>query len=316
MAKEEFTPVSINAIVTLFGIIGTLASLIGIPLTIVLARRSERQKRLIYDTTPPLPLANVLPNRTEHRLSIVYVREGEEPINVQGAYLRFVRIGNLGKEPVKREDCAPSDPPRLEIRGAKVLDIAVADLSRDVIKFELGPVEEGDESITISPVIFDFLDFRDVALIRVLTDRPTARIRLLGTVIGMPQGIRSFRDLERSPVRGIVGGSLSALLYVAAFAGSLYLFRLATGNWTLWWVLLLPIAALILPGILIAVVASTIWPRGSQWPNAPAPPTWFGPGFGDPVDPVTYQEVQMLSERMRWEAAREELERTRRGEKI
>jgi hypothetical protein len=174
------------------GIVGSIASVIGLLYAFIVARHTEPRKLLAYEVTHPLPLASVLPDRVEHRLSVVYEREGSPPVNVRGAFVRFIQLGNFGREAVRREDIANADPLRIEIRDARVLDVAIAGASRPVIEFALGPterVEELEGDTTTIPVSFAFLDHRDSAIVRVLTDSARTPVAVRGTIIGMPEGI-------------------------------------------------------------------------------------------------------------------------------
>jgi hypothetical protein len=91
----------------------------------------------------------------------------------------------------------------------------------------------------------------------------------------MPEGIVHRPDLEKRPVLNPLGCILGVLLQISAIAGALVLFKAATGSWRLLWVLLLPIGAVFIPGIIVALVASYLWPKGPQWPKNPSLPDWF-----------------------------------------
>lgn len=177
-----------------FNILAGVITIISLFYGVMVARRSDRRKILTFDSTPPLALVTVLPNQTGHRLSIVFEKEGASPINIKGAYLYFIRVVNLGKEPIKREDLATADLLRLEILNANVLDLAIASVSRQVINFCITPIRIAEESLNSSQLSFDFLDYRDGALIRILTDSPSASLELKGTIIGMPKGIAHLRE--------------------------------------------------------------------------------------------------------------------------
>src|SRR5689334_15460135 len=127
-----------------FYVLGGLVTICSFVYALVVARRSERRKILACDISPSVSLVTIVPDQAGHRLSIIYEREGAAPVNINGAYLHFVRIANLGKEPIRREDLATSDALQLEIHEAKVLDIAVASVSRQVINFALSPLDETD----------------------------------------------------------------------------------------------------------------------------------------------------------------------------
>ncbi|HYX71289.1 MAG TPA: hypothetical protein VE732_00840, partial [Nitrososphaera sp.] len=176
-------------------------------------------------------------------------------------------------EPIRKEDIAPSDPLMLKVTGAKVLDIANAGASRDVINFTISPFEEGKDDITSSLISFDFLDYQDGATIRVLTDRRRAFVGVTGTIIGMPEGIQLKGDIEKHPILNKVGCSLAILLQLAGIAGSIYVFRRFTGGWADLWPFLLPLAVLIFP-LLIIAISSSMWPKGKQWKLLRLP-RWF-----------------------------------------
>jgi len=276
---------------SIVAVIGTIGTIVGLVLTIVYAHRADRRKALVYDVAPPLALATVLPERTEHRLSILYEREGYPPLNVKGAYLRFIQLGNLGKEPIRLEDIAHSDPLRLEVAKARVLDMAVSAVSRDVINFHVASFTETSDGQTNSLISFDFLDSQDGAVIRVITDNPTARFGISGTIIGMPQGILQMDDLGQNKTLNAIGCSLAVLLQLSTIAGALFVFRTVTGSWSLLWVFLLPLAALFLPGSIVAIVISTIWPNGPKWPKALNLPNWFVSAYSARRDIYRLNEI-------------------------
>src|SRR5205085_2643718 len=95
--------------------------------------------------------------------------------------------------PIKREDLVPSDRLSIEIQNTTVLDISSANNSREVIKFDVSPFEEKD-GIVSSRLSFDFLDYQDGSLVRILTDSDSADIKIKGTIIGMPEGIQFLKD--------------------------------------------------------------------------------------------------------------------------
>ncbi len=275
-------------------ILGAIGTFIGLALTVMYSHRADRRKILVFDVAPPLQLASILPDRTEHRLSIVYESEGAPSINVKGACLRFIQLGNLGKEPIRLNDIAPGDPLRVEVMDAKVLDMAISGVSRDVINFRLAPFQELPDGATTGLISFDFLDSLDGAVIRVLTDSVTARIRVLGTIIGMPQGIVGMNDFGTNRFLNGIGCGLAILLQLSAVVGGLFIFYSVTGGWSLLWIFLLPFGVLFLPAIMVAVVSSTIWPKGPQWPRALGIPDWFVSTYAMREDIYRHRELDAL----------------------
>jgi hypothetical protein len=95
-----------------------------------------------------------------------------------------------------------------------VLDITVASVSRQVINFGLSPLEDSNDLKGVSRLAFDFLDYRDGAVLRILMDKPTAQLDVRGTVIGIPTGIYQVDELRNS-------GSKRLLRLLAVFLVSM-----------------------------------------------------------------------------------------------
>ncbi len=259
-------------------VLGTIGTFIGIVLTIIYARRSDRRRLLVYDVGPPLALATVIPDRIDHRLSIVYEREGAEPENIRGAYIRFLRLGNLGREPIRKTDLAAADPLRINVSHARVLDMAVSSVSREVIKFDIGSLQksESTESDEVEVGIsFDFFDYQDGAVIRILTDSLRMKATLLGSVVGMPQGILPIEAIGQNKILNYFGCALAVILQILAIAGALLIFRNVTGDLSSLWVLLLPIAAIFIPVIVVFIAYTLVWPKGAKWPGKLSIPGWY-----------------------------------------
>lgn len=218
----------------------------------------------------------MLPDETGHRLSIIYEREGQEPLNIKGAYIRFVRVGNVGLEPIKQDDIASQDPLRIEIKNARVLDLVVDGISRKTINFTFGPYQKG-ENTTVGVFTFDFLDQFDGVLFRVLTDNPHAQISVLGTIIGMPQGIR-----YRNEVTHQMGGSCLGLILSFAWVGllSIWLTRFYPIGKTKppetlpWHLSLLFFAVLFGVPLLLMALSEKLFSR-VKWPNDLLLPGWY-----------------------------------------
>lgn len=251
-------------------------ALIGLIVTVAALRRSSRKKLLVYDISPSLALATVLPRGEQHQLSIIHEDEDGTTRNVQGAHLTFVRIGNLGREPIIRDNIAAKDPIKMTIANSKVLDFVLAAVSRDVNNFQVDRYE--DESEGAEAIIdFDFLDHQDGALLRILTESPRPRISVVGTVIGMPDGVLRKEDVGSNPWLNRVGCFLAILLQLFPLGGALYIFKEVTGSFGTLWVFLLPIGGLVIPALIVSIVVSTVWPKGPSWPDRLGLPEWFRP---------------------------------------
>jgi len=173
--------------------IGTILTLIVATVPFLWEWRKRQKKILICQVLNSIAIASIIPETTQHRITILYEREGYEPVNIQGAYVRFIRIANIGRIPVRRDDIAPADPLRIQVINGRVLDFAIEGVSRNTINLVLEPVVEKDK-MSIAAITFDFLDYMDGALLRVVTDNPTFQVSVEGTVIGMPEGIKYHDD--------------------------------------------------------------------------------------------------------------------------
>jgi hypothetical protein len=256
----------------IFEALAGLATFYGL----ALALRTERRQLLTFDFTYPLALAKLMPHESDNRISLVYDRDGADPVSIKGAYLTFVRVANLGKEPIRRDDLAGSDHPRLSIQNSRILDWGIAGCSREVINFSLSPADEGNECNNTFLLGFDFLDYQDGVLIRFMTDGPP-NVSLQGTVIGMPKGIPRFDQLRgvtffirRSPFRIIL-----ALMIPGAFiswpAAQVFADDSAGFRQRIVWLAVF----LIVPTVIAIVGAKYLVTDESDWPKALRLPNWF-----------------------------------------
>lgn len=258
------------------GLIGGIASIAGFVYAIYYARTTARRKELVYDATPAVPLATIVAPEDEQALKITFRRRGEESEEViRSAFVRFLRFANLGREPIRKSDIAPSNPLRLMVSGVRVLDISSAGARREVSRIEVTPVEQTTEGAS-ALISFDFLDHFDGGLIKILTTEPEGEVQLLGDIIGMPEGIKTAADLRPRGVLNTLGCTLGVLLQISALVLTPLVYRWTTGGWEYVWLLVLPVLAVLLPGVLVGIIASTIWPDTEpRFPRELSPPKWF-----------------------------------------
>lgn len=258
-----------------FGLIGTLASIAGLLYGIYYARANRRVKSLLYDTSLPVPLATAQSPEDAYSLSVVFCRKGEIEERISSAHVQFLRFANLGRESIRRTDIAPSNPLRVYVQGARTLDISLSSASRAVNCVTASGVELTDHSAYVD-ITFDFLDFQDGGVVKVLTEGGRAKIRLVGDIIGMPEGIRQCNEVQSIGLFNIIGFAFGCLFQIAALVLAILAYNWITGSWTHVWVLALPFVAIILPGIIIAIIASTIWPdQKIRLPSSLGFPKWF-----------------------------------------
>src|SRR5437899_2558839 len=121
-----------DGVVTAIYLVGALTSIAAFVLFFV-ARRRTRAKFLVWDASPPVPIAGVFPHREDYKLSLVYERADEPPMTITRAYVQFVQLANMGSEPIRSSDLLPSsDVLRVELESENVLDLSVAAVTRAV----------------------------------------------------------------------------------------------------------------------------------------------------------------------------------------
>ena len=262
---------------------GLALAVIGVVLTLYgiwLAQRSERRKRLVWDVAGSIPLASLLPHEEPGpKLTVQYEPESGPAVNVRGCYMSMVMVANLGREPIKREDLAGSDPLRLEVTGTKVLDAAIAGVTRDPVNFEVAPLVVTGDAVT-ARLSFEFLDFKDGASIRLLTEGWQPEVTVRGTVVGMPEGIQRFGERRNSQLWNRAGAVTIVVLFALSILTGLWTFHMVMGSWDRWWLLLLVPAMLIVPALLSLALATFIWPS-ERWPTGLHRPVGSSSGFRD-----------------------------------
>jgi len=263
-----------NAI-DIFGVISGSVGIAGFLYSIYVEGRGRKEKLLLYGKTGAVPLAKASSSKDNYKLFVSFQREGGPEEKIPEANLRFVRIANLGKEPIRREDIAPANPVKLSVEGVRVLDISVVKTSRSVIRFSLEKITVG-LSGGLAELTFDFLDHNDGALLCILTAGAGGKVSIKGDVIGMPEGIRRNDEVRSLRIVNSIGVLGAVLLLVGAFALAGSIVRKFAHGWDAILLFALPFIALYLPMFVVGIVASTIWPSKSlTFPQTLALPGWF-----------------------------------------
>lgn len=266
---------------TILGLVGT--AVLGI-YAIYDQRRNRRVRRLVYDTFT-VPLATAFRNDEGYKVSIQLERPGQEPQTFDAAYLTFVRFANFGREPIRKEDIAPANPLVLEAETdapGEILDVSLSSSSRQVTSVAVGETINLGQS-TQTMVTFDFLDYHDGGIVRVLSSARPKVVTLRGDIIGMRTGIVAADQppsRRRKAMRWAVA-IFTVAIELAAITASVFAFRWVTGSWTNGWLIFLPPLAFALPLVLFAVVALVFDTRARGFPPELAYPMWIraiGPG--------------------------------------
>jgi len=256
-------------------LVAGLASIGGFAYVFYYARKSKKIKYLVYETTSPVPLATAYSPEDEYKLAVTYQRKGRQEERFESIYTRFLRFANLGRESIRRDDITHVNPIKLKVDGVRTLDIALAAVTRKVNNIEITNQSLPGNSAS-ADLTFDYLDYNDGGLIKILTVTGGGTVNLIGDVIGMPDGIKNIDEARSEGWLGKIGAFLAALFIFSSFAISIASYYWITGSWQNVWLLALPFVALIIPLIIVALVAATIWPSGRpSFPSSLNPPSWF-----------------------------------------
>lgn len=268
--------------------LGVVGSLVGI-YALYHALSTARHKFLAYEASAGFAVAKATRIGGDYELSVHFKAAGGREEKIGGAYLQLIRFANLGREPIYGRDNAPGNPIRVEVAGARVLDIAIADVRRKVNQIELSPPTLSDQGGS-ARLSFDFLDYRDGALVRVLTVGEADSIKIVGDVIGMPSGIVCTSPGPTSQVseKILMGSWLVAELVL--LGATAFVIRSVTGSWVDSWLLVLPIVAFLIPIFVLSWIdESGSRPRRVSWrrrayPDFQLPGSLpFGRAFNFPV---------------------------------
>lgn len=257
------------------GIVGGVIGIGGIIYTIHYGRRSQRKKLLVYELYRPIALAQAFSPEDDYKLSVLFQRKGSTAEKIESVFTTFLKFANLAKEPIRGSDIAPANPVRVNIEGARTLDIQVAGITRSVNNVSLKKkVSKGEEAS--ADVHFDFLDYRDGALIKILSVGNKGKISLKGDIIGMPEGIKNIDEIGSKTKNSVqVSGWLTLGFVVAGLILSGFAFYWVTGAWKNVWLILLPIGVIIILIASVIIFESWAWPRGRpSFPSSLDLPKW------------------------------------------
>ncbi|MFH1382532.1 MAG: hypothetical protein ABIH70_06505 [Chloroflexota bacterium] len=253
-----------------FGAIG----LIGVIYTVYYGQKGLRKKLLVFHNSMAIPLAQAYSPGDDYRLSVLYQRKGSNEERIESVYTTFLKFANLGKEPIRGVDIAPSNPIKVIVESARTLDIQIEAITRKVNNVSIrNPILADNESS--AEVHFDFLDFKDGALIKVLTVGDKGKISLSGDIIGMPEGIIKIGEAGRDEFEGSSISGWSALgLYIASLALSAFIFYLVIGTWDKIWLVVVPLFVLLTLAALVLIPISLWLMRKRSFPKNLDLPKW------------------------------------------
>lgn len=277
------------------GAVGGIASIVGLILLLWYARKSSSGKQIFYGVSENVPLASAFSTNV-NRFTVLYGPKGEQE-EIQSAYLTEFRFANFGRDSIRADDLVPRNPVKLLVDGCKVLDISMSGVAREVngIRLRNMEIEEGKASVEL---LWDFLDHKDGARLRILSDGRPRNLEMVGDIVGMPQGIQNINIESASWVQGSLFTLTLIFVLSSLCMWNAYLYKWVVGTWSHIWLLLTPILTISLFFIISSVVMNFIIPeRKGRWaPNLSFMP-WYLPrlvtiAFTDSPDLYDKRRVQ------------------------
>jgi hypothetical protein len=279
----------------IIGAVGTIASIAGLIFLLRYARKSSSGKRIFYGVSENVPLASAF-STDVHRFTVLYGPKGEQE-EIQSAFLTEFRFANFGRDSIRADDFVPRNPVRLLVKGCKVLDISMSGVAREANGIRLGEVEtEGDKASV--EVLWDYLDHKDGARLRVLSDGRPKKLEMVGDIVGMPHGIQNIKVANPSMGQRALLTVTLIFVLLSLCMWNAYLYKWVAGVWSHIWLLLTPMLTISLFIIISSIVMKLIIPerRGRWAPNLSFMP-WYLPrlisiAFTDSPDLYDKSRVQ------------------------
>ena len=275
--------------------VGGFASIVGLILLLWYARNSSSGKQIFYGVSENVPLASAFSTNV-NRFTILYGPKGEQK-EIESAFLTEFRFANFGRDPIRADDFVPRNPVKLLVEGCKVLDISMSGVAREVNGIRLKNVQTESDKASVE-ILWDFLDHKDGARIRILSDGKPRNLEMVGDIVGMTQGIQNIKVASASRGQRAIMSLTLVLVLLSLGAWNAYLYKWVTGTWLHLWLLLTPILTISLFFIISAVVMKLIIPerRGRWAPNLSFMP-WYLPrlvtiAFTDSPDLYDRRRVQ------------------------
>lgn len=242
---------TVQTISLIFGGFGVLGLIYAIYTNI----RNRRAKLLLYETTSIIPLATAYSPDERYKLSVVYQSKGSPEELISSVHTRFLRFANFGKEPIRKSDIASANPVKVIIEGVRTLDIALERTTRTASNISIKELNLS-KNVSSALISFDYLDYRDGGLIKILTEGNQGTVYLKGDIIGMPMGIRDKDAKRPGKLLNALFVFLGLSLFIASQFFSAYIFYIRIGTWQNVWLLWIPLGFLMAFSIFAVLIIS------------------------------------------------------------
>lgn len=227
------------------------------------------------------PIAGVTDTESPYSLEVVYRKKDGSQVFLKQAFIQFLRFANFGRSSIRGQEIAESDSMCIVVENGDVLDISIVNATRKVCGIKLGNIVKKG-AVTKIPISFDFLDQNDGALIQTLCDSEKIKTKLVGTIIGMPKGVRNLeivntdRKLLSRAGCALIGGA-----QLVAFSVSGTMIWNLLGGWNGLRELIFPTGILFAPLISLLIFGVLFEPVSkSPFVSSLGPPAWYEFGSG------------------------------------
>jgi len=228
-----------------------------------------------YGVSENVPLASAF-STDVNKFTVLYGPRGEQE-EIQSAFLTEFRFANFGRDSIRADDFVPRNPVKLVVEGCKVLDISMSGVAREANGIRLGEVETKGDVASVE-VLWDYLDHKDGARLRILSDGRPKNLVMFGDIVGMPQGIQNINVASPSIGQRAMLTVTLVFVLLSLCIWNAYLYKWVAGMWSHIWLLLTPMLTISLFFIISSIVMNLIIPerRGTWAPNLSFMP-WYLP---------------------------------------
>jgi hypothetical protein len=112
----------------------------------------------------------------------------------------------------------------------RTLDITLSRASRPVARVDVANMYLVKEH-SHADLTFDFLDFRDGGVVKIVTEGGKGKITISGDIIGIPEGIRHCDEIRPLGLSNKIEGALVTLSVDSGLLLVPFAYRWITGSW-------------------------------------------------------------------------------------
>jgi len=251
--------------------------------------KSKRTKKLVYDFSSPVSISGVTGDFPNYKLRLAYFPAGTTDLNnpkqldyLETAYISYLRILNVGTEPILASDNSQKDPLRIIIHGKGLIHWYIFKVTRKACDFRINVSpkinmldDDGTNEYEI-PLEFEYFDIHDGFALEIFSNHENVTASVSGSIIGMPKGVKKFIKPKRiSRNFYFMFTTLFSLVFMMGYIALDYLFdyfNIVLNEPFSW---LIPIAILISLSLLFFRILFGPLKNNFPIPTNLQPPNWY-----------------------------------------